>query len=841
MGNRFTRGTVANRPGDDKPLAASGDLRNNFALERLDPPQVRSLADLVDAALPWPADASEVCLEFQTPLAYTPADRRCPWRLDAPQLGRLLAHRLQHFFVQPAPPAPECWAALAPLCPFWRFVELPHRAKSGEGVKTIAGNVGPLYLRGAPAELAAVRPWLLLGSEIGAGLKLGPRGHYQIQLARPWFDPILADPATYTHALDDLQRRSDLSEDFAQQLGSENTAVTELAAAVGSGQWAPAPAQGFRAVKAGGIGERLIVQFPARDRLVHQALQIHLAPVFDRLFEPQSFGYRPGLGVADVRRFVRDAWSHGYTVALESDIETFFDSVDWDRLAARLDAVLPRADVRTRAALHALLRTPVRLNRRPVQRTRGLLQGSPLSPLLANLHLDPFDEEMTRRGYCLVRYADDFLVLTRSEAEAAAARDAAREILAGLHLTLQDAKTAITPFASGFTFLGVRFGGSLEPEFLQETALEKPLFLRHPHAWVGLDHDAVTVKESGRLLARVPLRRVREVVLLGAGGVSARLVERCAQRGIAISFCTAAGKLQNVLWRHDHSQYALTIAHARAHAALPEPARLACARLFVAAKLHNYLAWFQERAAIELRPVIDSLQAAQHLLTEAHTLDAIRGVEGLAARDVFRHLNDRAPEAFRSRARVPGEQPDRWNLLLDFAYSLLFQRLNTLVRLRGLDPYLGFLHSPQARYESLVCDLQEPFRSRCDRFLLKLVNRGQVTADDFVQDPLTGPDLTAHAAGAFIELFAAELDTRLAHDAVTWGQALEAQVLALERWVQNGEPVCVFFAGPVPANASGAPVSDRLEAVEPNQVLAEPGTVENTSPPAGWEAGAPPP
>lgn len=791
-------------PGDDRGLAeacAEGLTqhlargRHNFEIKNVEAPEVRSLGDLLDASAAWPADLTEVCLDFITPLAYTPADEFSPRRLAAGQLGRLLAHRLQHFFVLPAPVPPAVWERMTTLCHYWQFVEHRHRAKSGRGVKTIAGNVGPLYLRGEPADLAAVHPWLVLGSEVGAGLKLGPRGHYALRPNHPWFDPVFTNPATYTTALDDLQRRTDLPDDFPKQLGAEPEAVRALADAVKSGQWTPSPALGFRAVKSSGIGERLIVQLPARDRVIHQALQIHLTPVFDRLFEPQSQGFRPGHGVASARRLVQQAWSEGYTVALEADIEAFFDSIRWDKLDAQLDAALPRADVRTRALLHALLRTPVRLNRRPVRRVQGLLQGSPLSPLLANLHLDPFDEEMTRRGFRLVRYADDFVVLTRSEDEARAALAAAREVLTTLGLTLKDSKTAITPFAAGFTFLGIRFGGGLETECLEDTALEKTLFVRHPHAWVGVDHDALTIKESGRLVARIPLRRVRELVLLGTGGVSARLVERCAKRAIAISFCTAAGRLQNVLWRHDRTQYARATAHAQAHARLAEPQRLAYARTFVAAKLHNYLAWFRERPAAHLRPVIDSLAAAQRLLADAHTLDAIRGVEGLAARDVFRHLNDGAPEAFRSQGRAPGEQPDRWNLLLDFAYSLLFQRLNTLVRLRGLDPYLGFLHSPQARYESLVCDLQEPFRVRCDRFVSKLVNRGQIKPDDFHEDPLTGLDLAARAGGLFLELFAQELDTRLAGDAATWGKAIEAQVLAIERWVNGEDHVKVFFTG----------------------------------------------
>ena len=189
----------------------------------------------------------------------------------------------------------------------------------------------------------------------------------------------------------------------------------------------------------------------------------------------------------------------------------------------------------------------------------------------------------------------------------------------------------------------------------------------------------------------------------------------------------------------------------------------------------------------------------------------------MAARDVFRTLNCRAPEGFRSRARVPGEQPDAWNLLLDFTYSLLFQRINMLLRLRGLDPYLGFLHSPQARYESLVCDLQEPFRARCDRFVSKLVNRGQISPTDFTSDALTGIDLAPKAGARFLSLYAQELDTKLAGDRAGWARLIEAQVLAVERWAKTGEPFRVYFAEP-----SSAPVPPVLP--DPSAVQSSPVT-----------------
>lgn len=771
----------------------------NFSLVRISAPEARSLADIHRESPTWPS-ATEVCLDFISPCAYTPSDSARKWMFSSDALGWHLAHRLSHFFSKSIAHLPSEWSCLETNCAYWDFAEYPHRAKSGPGqghIKTIAGNVGPLYLRGPADMISAISPWLMLGAELGCGLKLGPRGHFRLDFARPYFDPILANPKAYLAALERLHQRSDLPDDFSNQLGESEKATDGLARMFETGSWQPGAAKGFATKKANGASTRLIVQLSSADRLVHQTLHAELSPRLDRLFEAQSHGFRIGMGVEGVRQFVLQAWSRGYTVVAEADVESFFDSVPWDRMEAQIRRHLPQADIHTIAALHALLRTPVRLNRRTVRRNRGLLQGSPLSPLLANLYLDPFDEQMTARGHCLVRYADDFIVLGKTDDEARAALAAAAEILAQMGLALNPQKTAITPFSKGFTFLGLRFGGGISDELIEATALEKTLFVRHPHAWVGIDQDSITVKEGIKLRARLPLRRVREVILLGVGGVSSRLVERCAQRGISISFCSAAGRHLNTLSPSGYLQYRRGVEHSRRHAALSEPTRLACARGVVAAKLNNYASWFRERLTAEARPIFATMEQALALLPEARSDDQLRGIEGMAAREVFSYLNHRAPEGFRSTHRRPGEGADPWNILLDFAYSLLFQRLNLLLRLRGLNPFLGFLHSPENRYESLVCDLQEPFRARCDRFVLKLVNRQQIRIEEITEDPLTGWRLEAAAAGRFLELFAQELDTRLASEPANWARLIDAQVLMIERWVVDDTPVSFFHANSI--------------------------------------------
>jgi CRISPR-associated protein Cas1 len=132
---------------------------------------------------------------------------------------------------------------------------------------------------------------------------------------------------------------------------------------------------------------------------------------------------------------------------------------------------------------------------------------------------------------------------------------------------------------------------------------------------------------------------------------------------------------------------------------------------------------------------------------------------------------------------LPREKPDRWNVLLDFGYTRLFARLNVLLCVRGLNPYLGFLHSPANNYESLVCDLQEPFRARCDRWVLRLVNLRQARSEDFESDTRGGLRLTREATRRLLQAWEQEMDTRWGGDAGTLEQLLHAQVEAVREWV----------------------------------------------------------
>ena len=137
---------------------------------------------------------------------------------------------------------------------------------------------------------------------------------------------------------------------------------------------------------------------------------------------------------------------------LDADITSFFDTVDWTRLFSRLHALFPFDPLVE--VIKSWVRAPVIFNGQRIERRHGLPQGTPISPILVNLFLDEFDEELLGEDYRLVRYADDFVVLCKDAEEAKRAKADAAAALAKLGLTLNESKTDIRSVESGFDYLG---------------------------------------------------------------------------------------------------------------------------------------------------------------------------------------------------------------------------------------------------------------------------------------------------------------------------------------------------------------------------------------------------
>ena len=808
-------------PSADASLPAQflENLGRPIANFRLAPGTRLRLMSLADLRLehPEPQGTDEVRLDFTTLFDLKLRYPDQPWRIDATEFGRRVEERVGKVFGIQLPPAEVVWSSFRLLPFFWERARLTVPSSKDEGSRILIGNIGPLYLRGP---LNHVWPLLLLGKEIGLGSRLAGTGAYTLDCNRAMFADRLRTATAYRQALEDMFARHDQPEEFHHALRDPGTAADELSTQIGTGVWQPSAARGFRVRKEGGEGERLIVQLAPRDYVVHKTLLQLLAPPFNRIFEPVSVGYRPGIAPSVVRDRIRTACREGRVWAVRADVENFFDQMDWGVLKEKVAVLLPRADALVLSLLEACVRTPVTLAGAPMPRDRGVLQGSPLSPLLSNVYLDGFDEEMENRGLCLVRFADDLLVLCRTEAEAHAALSTIATLLEPLKLRLNETKTAILPCEAGFQFLGQTYGGALDPATVAEARSKRALYIQSPGAWAGVDHDALAVRVAGELTARVPLRRLDGVVLLGASGLSTRLIERLDYWEIPLTVCSASGQPVNTVFPRTREHYEIAAVHAVRHQTLGEGGRADIARRFVRAKLHNFLAWISEEQHPGSADAARCLKTALDGLPRIVSVESVRGVEGHAAAVTFRYLNDRAGPAWHTDNRVAGQRHDPWNSLLDFASHLLFGRMLVFVLQRGLNPWLGCLHSHQDRYESLVYDLMEPFRARLERFVLNVTRLKIIQSGDFEPHPYGGTRLRPPAVARFLEHWERELLSTYSGDPGHLLELIEAQVISLRAWVRGLDELRLYQARlrherkPVTVGVAETP-----RAVEPSTVV----------------------
>ncbi len=212
--------------------------------------------------------------------------------------------------------------------------------------------------------------------------------------------------------------------------------------------------------KLGRTGKRPLGIPTVRDRVVQTALRHVMEPIFERDFAEHSYGFRPGRGCKDALRRVDALVKEGYRYVVDADLQGYFDTIPHDRLLARIREKV--SDGRVLSLIEMYLKQGVLEGLREWTPERGSPQGAVISPLLSNVYLDPLDHMMSERGFQMVRYADDFVVLCRTAAEAEAALALVQEWTAEAGLTLHPEKTGIVDVATdGADFLGYHFRGRM--------------------------------------------------------------------------------------------------------------------------------------------------------------------------------------------------------------------------------------------------------------------------------------------------------------------------------------------------------------------------------------------
>ena len=234
--------------------------------------------------------------------------------------------------------------------------------------------------------------------------------------------------------------------------------IAKLEQELREAQYRPKPVKRVWIPKPGSKEQRPLGVPALRDRIVQGALLHVIEPIFERDFAPQSYGFRPGKGCKDALRRVDELLKAGNNWVVDADLKSYFDTIPQERLMERIREKI--ADGRVLKLLETMLQAGVMDRAKGWQPTEeGTPQGAVISPLLSNLYLDGLDWHMAHKGFQMVRYADDFIVVCRSHEQAQAALELVKSWVEENGLRLHPTKTRLVDAsrAGGFDFLGYHF------------------------------------------------------------------------------------------------------------------------------------------------------------------------------------------------------------------------------------------------------------------------------------------------------------------------------------------------------------------------------------------------
>ncbi|MBP7479463.1 MAG: CRISPR-associated endonuclease Cas1 [Spirochaetaceae bacterium] len=787
------------------------DAKRNYRLIEISKPEFFNASEEVQKAkekyLLRNPDFSELAIRFHFPFRFnSPRNKQNTW-IDRKRFYKEL-HDSFFWAWKVSLPDMIQTGEWKPLPYFWtRDIKPLRKSKSSNDFER-SGCHGVLLFKG---DMEILFDLLVIAQASGIGLPLYNTQHIgflsgQFSIIESSYSAV-AEPVLHkdyiTAAARDVMEQRDGSElELAENEGLEGDA-SDLAEKVfqelTENKYSPLPYRAFLVPKRSG-GSRIIEKLSLKDQVVQTAVYRALYPVVDRMLEKCSLGFRKGRKREELIQMIVEAKRDGFRFVAESDIESFFPSVNREKLESLLYSVLPRGDKMAVQWIMASLGADRIIGNKTEERKIGIPQGSPLAPVCANLFLDEFDEAFLGSEYRLIRYSDDFIILSKTEEAASRALERAIEVLHSWDLHLKAEKTRVVPIDGSFEYLGICFeDGEAKSGLSGLTAqpFAKPLLVTLPYSYAAIAMETVEIRQNHEIKACIPLRRVSEIVILAKAVISTSLITECVRRNIPISVSLESGYHITTIKPDSRRLYGLAARHYEKYVSLSETERMSIAKEIAIAKLQNYSAFLISRdiPAKSRSFIVENIEKIRF----TDTVDRIRGYEGNAAKQVFALYREKLiiPEKFRFKVRDRNAK-DYMNSLFNYGYYLLFSRVNSLLRSSGLDPYLGFLHDKDDSYESLAADIEELFRARVDRFLISAVNNRVIQAESFEETP-SGLYLKNEHRKRFLAAYEAELDGtflvsdhsprgpggRKAKERMTVRELIAAQASVVRRWVEN--------------------------------------------------------
>ena len=644
------------------------------------------------------------------------------------------------------------------------WVDMPYPSK------TLGGIVGSALLKGNINPETLYTLWI--GQFIHAGNnKSFGFGNYRVVNNTKFLIPEIKRYKSFLHEicesnhidaaksklLSEVKKESHLNEILSS---FDKTSAEKLTQSVLSNEYKPKELIGFFITKSSSTEKRFLALPDTEDRILQKAACLVLNSSIENLLENNSYAFRKGFSREGAARAIKNFSEKGFNFILKTDIESFFENVDWKIMIQKLETITnfdPICDL-----IRQWIATPILINEIKIERTKGLPQGCSISPMLSNLYLDEFDEALGE-NYKLIRYCDNIVIMCKSKEETLKAIEEVKTAASKLKLNVNEDKTALTDFKKGFSYLGYHFlentitdvksGKTLGsdmwmlnssqitlneissrakvsniPKIETEVETDKfPIYISDDESKVSVSKDVFVIGDiTGKAEdINIPLKDISSVTFFGAPKVTVHSVFELKDNNIPIFFCRASG--ENYLSIANEKNYSLWIEQLKFSE--NTEFRLEFAKQVITAKINN-------SRVIAMRngwnkSLSTELSKLQNSVLGCDDIGKLRGFEGFAAKKLFDEIANIVPPDWKFRGRTKNPPQDPFNALLSFGYTILYNHISNALIAAGLNPEIGYYHTLKSGHNALASDLTEEFRYLIDSLCVYITKRNIIKINDF--------------------------------------------------------------------------------------------------------------
>ena len=572
-----------------------------------------------------------------------------------------------------------------------------------------------------------------------------------------------------------------------------NDRLVKLSKKLREGKYSPAPLRYVQIPKKDGSKRQLVIPSIV-DRVIQTSVNNILTPLLDEEFEDSSFGYRRGKSVEQAVSRISFLQRMGGAWVVDADIEGFFENVLHKKLLERLAQSMSKGPLTELISLWL---------EHGGTNGKGLAQGSPLSPLLANLYLDRLDEAFAEKGARIVRYADDFVIICEDAPNAQKALEKARNLLAEHDLKINKDKTKIVSFEKGFRFLGHMFVRSLvvkaeekkeeneiltlmrrinniDAENLAKQQLAEEELERKRHAGLQPGLRVLYIMEAKRRLSVRNQAFVVEEKIIGFDGDEWREILAIPSREVdrievgpkaevdncAINLALASdtplayvnGWGETLGWVAPRYGARAKRHFLQAKFILDEEKRLELAKAFVNGRVRNQRALLHRlNRARQDKETLKALSQINNLIRNIkhqENIEYLMGLEGRATALYWPAIGRMLKYGFNFSKRDRRGKISGVNIMFNMTANMLARDVTVCLERAGLHPGFGILHETYKDRDALAYDLMEEFRAPlCESVVVSVINSRIVSQHMFATLPTGEKRMMGEAVKGLIRAY----------------------------------------------------------------------------------------